>query len=132
MPSPHPRPLSPEGRGEKTAADPVGVEPTLRRFRRHVQTATPQTGKQSLRQESNLVPDLRRVVCRPVHSEESELGGRDSNPDFLLNRQARYLYNTPQKLRAPSGSRTRTTCLEGREAARYLMGASNEQGRASR
>ena len=70
-----------------------------------------------------------------------ELGSRDSNPDFLGNNQARYLYNTPQisrdgrirtdallvpnqadyaKLshipisRAPSGTRTRTPCMASR------------------
>jgi hypothetical protein len=38
------------------------------------------------RQESNLVPDLRKVVCRPPHSEDSASPARESNPALRLRR----------------------------------------------
>ena len=39
-------------------------------------------------------------ATQPIHG---ELGSRDSNPDFLVNSQARYLYNTPQKISKDGG-----------------------------
>ena len=75
-------------------------------------------GPESPRQDLNLrspAPEAGALVPYATRG-LVQLGSRGSNPDFLVNSQARYRYNTPQ-FRAPSGSRTRTPCVGSRKAA---------------
>jgi hypothetical protein len=70
--------------------------------------------------------DLAALFYPPLYAailQTFQLGSRDSNPDFPGNNRARYHYNTPQSLRAPSGIRTRTACVGSRQATLILMGA---------
>src|SRR5579859_1511039 len=101
----------------------MGLAPTCTGF-----TGRPRTALRSstIRAPKGLSPRGRIRTCglllpkqarlSPTPLGDIQLGSRGSNPDFLVNSQARYRYNTPQ-FRAPGGSRTRTPCLGSRQAA---------------
>jgi hypothetical protein len=49
---------------------PVGIEPTSARLQLAASPSGSSVVKECPRQESNLVPNLRRVVCHPPHPED--------------------------------------------------------------
>ena len=70
----------------------AGYDPAPRRSQGRVQShytiSTIKSPKQYPREESNLTLDLRRVACRPAHSEDvRQYPGQESNLDLLLRRE---------------------------------------------
>ena len=99
-------PQSPsEGLANREQGRVAGYDPAPRRSRRRMQSHyTIPTIPQHPRQESNLIYDLRKVVCEPAHSEDSSLH-LNSGPGGSRTRIA----GTPGQ-RLPVGPRAQCPC----------------------